>query len=145
MAANNKDIYSVFPLNDKEELARFHFLNAAYVDARYKNKYTVDPEVLDKLIEQISQFQRWVLKESLQIIDNLIPGQNFSEDYKVPGELLDLQRLKSKKLPEAVMREQLEEIQLLEERMKAAQSEVEVERKEKERLLKKLRDAGIEP
>ncbi len=163
VGANNKDIYSVFHLNDKQELERFHFLTAAYVDARYKNKYTVDPEVLDKLIEQISQFQRWVLKESLQVIDNLIPEKNFSEIYKVPGKFLDLELLKTKKLPEAVVREQLEEIQLLEERMKAARTdsdlrevllreEVETERNEKDaaleretQLLQKLKDAGLEP
>ncbi len=152
VGANNKDIYKVFDLNNKEELERFHFLTAAYVDARYKNKYTVDPEVLDKLIEQISQFQRWVLKESLQIIDNLIPEKSFSEIYKVPGQFLDLQLLKTNKLSEAVVREQLEEIQLLEERMKAARDEVEAERNEKDaalerekQLLKKLKDVGLEP
>ncbi len=180
IATIDKRITSIFPLNDKSEQERFQFLNDAYVDSRYNDDYEVDPEVLDYLIVCVAEFQAWVLAESLRVIDDFIPGENFSDSFEQPGVVLDLDVLKKQKLPLIVIHEQLEALKGLEDRLdekeaallKADQEKVEAlarekeslareqsersqkesERAEKEaslleneRLLKKLRDAGLEP
>ncbi len=170
VATINKNIKSIFPIGTKTEEHRFQFLNDAYVDARYKDNYEVDPEVLEHLIQRVAEFQKWVRNECLTMIDNFIPGQNFSADYEQPGELLDLEILKTQKIPLTVIYEQKEAMKLMiserdvergeslareeserAEKDAALQRERESilrereERNEKERLLQKLRDAGLEP
>ncbi len=180
IATIDKRITSIFPLNDKSEQERFQFLNDAYVDSRYNDDYEVDPEVLDYLIVRVAEFQAWVLAESLRVIDEFIPGENFSDSFEQPGVVLDLDVLKKQKLPLIVIHEQLEALRGLEGELDSALVEKEYERAEKvaalareqsersqkeseraekeasqlreklkseenERLLKKLRDAGLEP
>lgn len=131
VATINREITTIFPLRDKKEQERFQFLNDAYVDSRYKNVYNVDPEVMDYLIERLAEFQPWVMRESLKMIDSFIPEENYSKEFKQPGRFLDLELLKTEKIPKVVMEQQLEQMKVLEA--------------ENERLLKKLRDAGLEP
>lgn len=145
VATINTEITHIFPLKDEGEKGRFVFLNDAYVDSRYKDNYEVDPVVLDYLIGRVAEFQRWVLGESLKTIDGLIPENNFSNEYSQPGEFLDLKEVKAKQVPHAVIQEQLEALKIAEAERDDALAREEEERKEKERLLKKLRDAGLEP
>ncbi len=145
VATINVHVKTIFPLAAEEDVERFEFLNAAYVDSRYKRDYKVDPVVLDYLIERVSEFQAWVLAECLNVIDGFIPDQNYSKSYKQPGELLNLEKIKTEKLPQAVIQEQLAVIRVAEEERDSALLREQTERDEKDRLLKKLRDAGLEP
>ncbi len=145
IATIDKHITSIFPLNDKSEQERFQFLNDAYVDSRYNDDYEVDPEVLDYLIERVAEFQAWVLEESLRVIDGFIPGENFSDGFEQPGMVLDLDVLKKQKLPLIVIHEQLVEIKGLEGELDASLNRERESLAREENLLKKLRDAGLEP
>lgn len=152
IATIDTKITTIFPLNDKNEEARFQFLNDAYVDSRYEDHYEVDPEVLDYLIERVAEFQRWVLTESLQMIDSFIPEQNFSDGYKQPGVVMELSVLKAMKLPLALIQKQLDELKEMESALDAALEEKEAalmreqeSLAREEKLLQKLRDAGLEP
>ncbi len=131
IATIDKRITSIFPLNDKSEQERFQFLNDAYVDSRYNDDYEVDPEVLDYLIVRVAEFQAWVLAESLRVIDEFIPGENFSDSFEQPGVVLDLVVLKKQKLPLIVIHEQLEALRGLEGELDQERAEKECERAEK--------------
>lgn len=180
VATINTQITTIFPLRNKQEEMRFQFLNDAYVDSRYKDIYEVDPEVMDYLIERMSEFQSWVLSESLQMIDDFIPEKNYSKDFEQPGKILNLHTLKTEKIPKATIQLQLEQLKVLEKEknqvqekatewkissltereakeaaLKREQESLIREKKQREEkeasllreqaLLKKLRDAGIEP
>ncbi|WP_343538865.1 HEPN domain-containing protein [Sphingobacterium thalpophilum] len=55
----SQDLYNVFryPRTDSEENRLFKILNDAYIDARYKDDYFIDPDDLKKLISRVDKLE----------------------------------------------------------------------------------------
>jgi uncharacterized protein len=49
----SKEFLSVFPMDSKEQIERYHLLKKAYIDARYKKSYSIAKEDLDYLSERV--------------------------------------------------------------------------------------------
>ncbi len=151
VATLSPEVKTIFPYETKEDRKQFAFFGDAYIDSRYKPNYEVSPEVLDVLTGWVAKFQRWVHSESMKTIDGFIPEQNYSSSQPLPYNFLDLDTLKTTPLPEVVVLQQEEELKRerseKEESLKReaeTQKQLEQEREESARLLKKLRDAGLE-
>jgi len=166
-------IQTLFPLETEAQQAQHKFLISSYVDARYNVNYHVEREQVEAYIEQIGAFQAWVLEESLQRIDSLIPEEPYSTEYAIPGEIMTLAAAKAQQLPQAVIEEQLLALQEKDKQLNAAWEEklefktaledsqqalekekdsaqkkdkqLEAALSREEKLKQKLRDAGIEP
>lgn len=173
VATIDSTVENIFPRTSEEEEDRFTFFVNSYVNARYKLDYQVEPEVLDYLIARVAEFQQWMLPECLKKIDSFVPENNFSKNFVQTGEFLDLDKLKNSPLPQALVYQQLEALKLkveeirikdeiLEQKdknLRTKERRLKLERKEKrealererklreehERLIKKLKDAGLEP
>ena len=60
---------SIFPINTKDNLERFHRLKRAYVDARYKKEYSIskdDLKYLSERVEILKKIVELVCKQSIQ-------------------------------------------------------------------------------
>jgi len=79
-------------------------LNAAYVDARYKLNYYIDPADLDIMMGWVADFHGWAYSSCLEKLDSFIPEQNFSDSYDPPGGILDCYEVKNCPLPETVVK-----------------------------------------
>lgn len=173
VAAIDKQVLAILTENTEQEKVNFELLNQAYVDARYKTVYNVDKTVLEALITRVSAFQIWVYDSCLAEIDKLVLWNNYSEGCEVVKGYMALAELQKKELPQAIVIQQLEALRVAELREREALQEVgralsreenaldkfdqerlekeaaelreSKEREEKERLLQKLRDAGIDP
>ncbi len=143
--SRDKAILTLIPQASKEQQTQWHFLNRAYVDSHYQLKYQVDLALLDTVASWVESFQRWLLPTCLKRIDGIIPEQNFSAGYEVPGDFLDLKKLKTTPLPEAVVEQQLMELKRKEAELKEKDKALKKERKEKERLRELLHKAGVDP
>ncbi len=158
VATLSPEIKTIFPYITKEERKLFAFFGDSYIDSRYKPNYEVAPEVLDILTTWVAKFQHWVINESMNTIDGFVPEHSFSENASLPYPFLDLDTLKTTPLPEVVVlqretelkQERLEKEQEIQRRKQAeieqenTQRQLEQERAEKDKLLKRLRDAGLE-
>jgi HEPN domain-containing protein/predicted nucleotidyltransferase len=49
----NKEFLSIFPMDSKEQIERYHLLKKAYIDARYKKSYSISKEDLEYLSERV--------------------------------------------------------------------------------------------
>ena len=49
----NKELLSVFPMDSKDHIERYHLLKKAYIDARYKKSYSITKEDLEYLSERV--------------------------------------------------------------------------------------------
>jgi predicted nucleotidyltransferase len=162
----NPEVNAVLPLSSKTEEKDYAILEHAYANARYQLNYSVEPDVVDRLIVLAAKFQAWVLKECLAHIDSLIPEENYSNSHKPIGRIINLERLKTEDIPQAVIARQLKALDLAEweakkqreelrkgrEAVDALSDDLEKEREEKlnalserDELLQKLKDAGIDP
>jgi len=133
----------------------FAFLCDAYIDARYKEHYSVDTEVLDRLVGWVESFQHWVHAECLQAIDGFVPDANYSEGFEPSYPMMDFEALKVRPLVEDVLVETedtlvetegaLAETAATLEKERAEFAEQNKQAQEREALLrKKLKDAGLE-
>jgi hypothetical protein len=159
VATLDQQVLAILPEHTEQEKAHFVLLNEAYVDARYKTDYNVDKAVLEALITRISAFQIWVYESCLAEIDKLVLWECYSEGCEVAKGYMALAELQRKELPQAVVIQQLEALRVAElekdtaelrerealSREETALDKFDQERLEKERLLQKLRDAGIDP
>ncbi|KAA9038735.1 HEPN domain-containing protein [Ginsengibacter hankyongi] len=69
----SQELFTIFPfpIDDSEEIHLFELLKRGYVDARYKNDYSITEEELKKLIDRIYQMQAVVQKICTEYIDTL--------------------------------------------------------------------------
>ncbi len=144
-------ILTLLPRETEADKKQFAFLNDAYVDARYKTEYQVDPTVLDALANKVEGFEHWVYQQCLITLDGFVKDQPYAKDYVLQNPLLNMVTLRNTPLPEEVIKRQealLEEKDLTMKKAQAnearALDQLEAERLEKELLLQKLRDAGLE-
>jgi predicted nucleotidyltransferase len=100
------DIKDIFPFKTKEQRTLFGFFGDAYIKARYRQGYVVDPDDLDTIIEWVATFQRWVYQECLNKIDGFIPELNYSNDQTLPYRFVDLNELKTTPLPQVMVAQQ---------------------------------------
>jgi uncharacterized protein len=54
----SKELYEIFPMNTKEEEHLFDLLQKAYIDARYKDEYTINKNEVSTLLERIQTLQQ---------------------------------------------------------------------------------------
>jgi HEPN domain-containing protein/predicted nucleotidyltransferase len=54
----SKELYEIFPKNTKEEEHLFDLLQKAYIDARYKDEYTINKNEVSTLLERIQTLQQ---------------------------------------------------------------------------------------
>lgn len=129
-------IMAVFPASPKDEENRYRFLNAAYVDARYKLNYHVDPTVLDSLIERVLAFELWVYQQCIQYIQSMPLKPVAKLDGLPTLTTIDLEYLNTE--PDTMIQQQAEQLAQKDRLL----DEADIERRQ---LLQRLRDAGIEP
>lgn len=69
----SEDLYRVFrdPRTDSEENRLFKILNDAYIDARYKDDYYIDPQDLKKLISKVDKLEEVVIRLCDERIEQL--------------------------------------------------------------------------
>ncbi len=158
----DRHIRKIFPINHEQDNKLFAFLCDAYIDARYKEHYSVDTEVLDRLVGWVESFQHWVHAECLQAIDGFVPDANYSQGFEPSHPLMDFEALKVRPLVEDVLVEtegalvetegalaetaatlEKERAEFAKQNKQALEREKQAQEREA-LLLKKLKDAGLE-
>jgi predicted transcriptional regulator len=71
----SEELYLVFPAeSNKREKQLFDLLKRGYVDARYRDDYTITKEELSTLIERVKEMQGIVERICKDKIDSLAPS-----------------------------------------------------------------------